>query len=466
MKRQTSRGDSAQQAVVQGKSLVGPDNSDEKVKRKGSTQSRSPSYFSSVFLVFGVAVLFVISFVVLETVADSKIDATTSSGNNHEVQSSVLSRSLNEFRTTQRVQKHPKRQQSDQRATTNGKTWLDEQEIAKKKILNAQNNSTTNAKDILSAQKHPTKHSSSKNWVPPDSCNQVMDPPSEINYQTLTDRANGTKPRIFIIGLPKAGTTSVAKFFQSGGFRTCDYMCEFPKPPHLESRGFLKQHFREGKKDIPVGVCMLDAIRKGLPPIASCGDFQVYGEMDYLRPLHPHRTCTLPQIEMLEDIHQEHPDAVFILNTRQVQNWTHSVMNWPPYAHRRRRMHTRIMQCKAGPLTERVLQKEKNNDDEWTPMSLPQAKQEELMMTWYCEHMDRIRHFAQSHPSHILLEIDIASSTTGSILSSFFGVNEAYWQNQNQNSRLLKLKYPNWNGTKQDNQTLQLLKAMEVDVQA
>ena len=99
-------------------------------------------------------------------------------------------------------------------------------------------------------------------------------------------------------------------------------------------------------------------------------------------------------------------------------------------------------------------------------MSLPQAKQEELMMTWYCEHMDRIRHFAQSHPSHILLEIDIASSTTGSILSSFFGVNEAYWQNQNQNSRLLKLKYPNWNGTKQDNQTLQLLKAMEVDVQA
>lgn len=58
---------------------------------------------------------------------------------------------------------------------------------------------------------------------------------------------------------------------------------------------------------------MKNATARGLKPLGSCGKFQAFMQMD--------RDSFFPQIELLEQIHYESPNATFLLMFRNMSDW-------------------------------------------------------------------------------------------------------------------------------------------------
>lgn len=118
------------------------------------------------------------------------------------------------------------------------------------------------------------------------------------------------------------------------------------------------------------------------------------------------KKCYFPQIQALEEFSREHPDAVFLLNMRNVEHWIHSVQQWFGLA-------KRLASCEAG----------------------PESPLPEHLKAWYCQQMLRVRQFVADHPSHTLMEIDIEDNTTGQRLQDMFGLSASYWVQHNRNKR-------------------------------
>jgi hypothetical protein len=201
----------------------------------------------------------------------------------------------------------------------------------------------------------------------------------------------GLRPKIILVGVPKSGSTSVGEFFQSAGFSTCEHIC----------------------RDY-VGACLQLAIADGKPPLATCGDYDAYGDASIIYPKKGEH-CFFAQIQALEAIHNENPSAVFVLNLRNVTHWTTSVLNWPPHSspHHPGSLSYQLAKCQAGP----------------TNSSSP------ALAAWYCEHTQRIREFVAKHSSHTLIEIDIEDAASGEKLANFFGVDPSHWKHKNKNTK-------------------------------
>jgi hypothetical protein len=55
------------------------------------------------------------------------------------------------------------------------------------------------------------------------------------------------------------------------------------------------------------------AVQNGTLPLQSCGNFQAFMQMD--------RDTFFPQVELLDEIHEENPNATFILMFRNMSDW-------------------------------------------------------------------------------------------------------------------------------------------------
>mmetsp|Transcript_31677 Transcript_31677/g.38804 ORF Transcript_31677/g.38804 Transcript_31677/m.38804 type:complete len:293 (-) Transcript_31677:46-924(-) len=187
----------------------------------------------------------------------------------------------------------------------------------------------------------------------------------------------GNLPRpIISVGFPKAGSTTLDDFFKCGGVRSC----------HHAYKG-------EDKRLHIIGTCMEEAKRKGLPLIKSCGDREAYTQLDDTTHTH----CYWPQIDALDEIHDEYPDATFILNLRPVEHWIKSLRKWRSYS-------GRLKTC-----------------------GMVEDSTDELLTELFCNQVTRARDFVAKHPSHALIEFDIEDPSTGELLSNVFGIDEKCW---------------------------------------
>lgn len=116
--------------------------------------------------------------------------------------------------------------------------------------------------------------------------------------------------------------------------------------------------------------------------------------------------CHFPQITNLEQLHEEAPNATFILNLRNLSRWATSVENWGGGG---RSLAERLARCKSGPKSPR----------------------REDLIDWHQAHIERIRSFVKEHPSHALAEIDIEDPSTGEIMAQLFGSNKKFWGHEN-----------------------------------
>jgi hypothetical protein len=125
------------------------------------------------------------------------------------------------------------------------------------------------------------------------------------------------------------------------------------------------------------------AASQGIGPVGNgCGGNHGADAMLQMDRIKPPYKCFFPQMQLLDGIHQEHPNATFILNFRPVNDWINSARKFNG-------MVFRFIQCDIPGL----------------PIGLGRKDQD--MRNWYCCHVRHIREFVALHPSHALIELDL-----------------------------------------------------------
>jgi len=202
--------------------------------------------------------------------------------------------------------------------------------------------------------------------------------------------------KIINVGFPKTGTTTLHQFLESS--------------PILNS-----SHWRCGT--LFCANCIQSSISRGLPPLATCGNFAAYIQMDFIDFFNTKNmsSCIFPQISYLKEIYEEAPTAIFILPFRNVTDWMRSTTRW-------RDMRRRMAEFCEFP--------EYN-------FTRGMANQDHEMENLYCRHVRRIRRFVAEHPRLTLLEYSINDDGVGDYLSSMipqFHLNGSKYGHENRNS--------------------------------
>ena len=205
---------------------------------------------------------------------------------------------------------------------------------------------------------------------------------------------------ILNVGMPKLGSTSLFYYFNCKGLNATHW--------NLNVTEFE-------------GLCMRDAARVNLPPLATCAPHtHAITQMDVAFPMgsaygqgrvpnafqttEKRDDCFFPQLSLLEAIHNESPNATLILTFRPMADWTKSILNW--YS-----MLERLQQCHLPNLprgTPAFL--EKNHTSEL----------EETMTRFFCSHVLHVRNFVAKYPSHNLIELDLYDPRTPILLDQLF----------------------------------------------
>ena len=199
---------------------------------------------------------------------------------------------------------------------------------------------------------------------------------------------------IFVVGLPKAGTSSIHAMFECSGIRSSHYCCCGSNRTHT--------HCNDGGKSF--AQCMGHNIKNGRPILENCGNYTVYAQMDSELG----NSIFLPQRFKLDLLHDYAPNATFILNVRPAEEWVKSVSNWFGLGGRFLNLF------KIDP---------------------KKVARYEVLKEIFNNHTQFIRDFVQVHPSHSLVEVDISHSSAGTILADSFGLIESCWGRHNENKK-------------------------------
>ncbi|EED90068.1 predicted protein [Thalassiosira pseudonana CCMP1335] len=200
--------------------------------------------------------------------------------------------------------------------------------------------------------------------------------------------SHGRLPKPFInVGMPKMGSTSLHSFFCCGNYTSSHWEC--------------------GKGKGLCADCMKRAVVKDTPPLRSCGNFDSWMQMD--------RDVFFPQIEMLNEIHNEAPNATYVLTFRDMNAWNNSLHHWIGGKNKSISFAERLTQANITGLPSG---KGSNVDD---------------LAEFFCNHVINIRNFVAEHPSHALVEIEMTDPMAGERLERIFGIKQSCWQQQNKN---------------------------------
>ena len=214
---------------------------------------------------------------------------------------------------------------------------------------------------------------------------------------------NVGKP-IIVIGMPKAGTSTIAEYFECGSVKTSHYFCA---PEEVVDY---------------CGLCIQRNIRAGMPrPLSACGDYDVFSQMDFTggsqwRTGDPDSgACYFPQCEeeAMEAISAEFPSATFILNTRSVDDWIGSVNRWGD-------LRERLGTCNISGLPPGKGARGAVGDGE--------------LKAFIAAHAQKVQQFVRLHPSHALVEVVIDDPTAGEVMERAFNIpSRKCWRRANVN---------------------------------
>eukprot|EP00978_Attheya_sp_CCMP212_P022307 scaffold66376_cov43-Attheya_sp.AAC.1 len=240
---------------------------------------------------------------------------------------------------------------------------------------------------------------------------EVVEGPKVLNVPTP----------IFVAGLPKTGTSSVAKYFKCGGHKAAHtwYTPNRPMPPHMR--------LAESEK---CGVCIKRNVDASRPPFEGCGDANIWSDCTYSSwadLIHTNKNtksskttidrpgvvptwkasgvdCYFPMVDDLEAIHASYPNATILLTTRPSMNWVKSLSKWSD-------LMERFTHCNA------------------TGFPNATATHQDFA-TFFEAHSANIRQFVKKYPSHLLVDINVESPEAPVTLEASFGVNSSLcWKN-------------------------------------
>ena len=227
---------------------------------------------------------------------------------------------------------------------------------------------------------------------------------------------------VLVVGLPKAGTTSLASYFACGGLDTSHYKCVTlaEGDDSFASTGSTMEQ--------TCGRCIRDALAMNEPPLRSCGNFEAWAQMDVAgRPLArsgevgldgagagggaSDDTCFFPQIDALDALDAEFPKATLVLNRRaSPEAWLRSVDGWND-------LRERLRDCDVGGLPAGAGAEGPEGDAE--------------LLAFVERHEANVRAFVSAHPSHELVEVTIEDPDAGRALEAAFGIPAECWGREN-----------------------------------
>ncbi|GKY98290.1 hypothetical protein MPSEU_000786600 [Mayamaea pseudoterrestris] len=239
--------------------------------------------------------------------------------------------------------------------------------------------------------------------------------------QAMTDSDSSSlvqlsqKLPVIVLGFPKSGTTSIWSYFN----------CSNVRAQHFCAYGDLQDAPPCSKATM--AECVLYNMAEGRRMFDGCGNYQVYAQIDGERPksrgwgtLYENGTRIkdvafghfLPQHFNLEVIHNDYPEATFILPLRDPADWAKSVMHW--------------FQMKRWILNEYMA-----HDSSITIPAKRAGFLDAFLQRVYVEHTQVVRDFVAKHPSHAYIEVNLTDPNAGSVMSKSFGLSDKCWGHHN-----------------------------------
>lgn len=229
-------------------------------------------------------------------------------------------------------------------------------------------------------------------------CHTPLDP----IIGAVPPQSNKKETRIINVGLPKSGSTSLHRMFSHAGRK--------------KEKTNLNLHY--------CGQCIFDQIQEQRQQyeekstakieydlLHKCGDFHVWTQIDFLH----YEKCIFPQIQYLEELYSDAPNATWLMPMRNVSNWVRSVTHY-------RNARELAEECDLLP---------------YLNITIGDAKSDDKMMELYCAHIDQIRFFVKSHPTLSYIEFRIEDPNVGSFLKEFFpSLSESRWKNFHHNREI------------------------------
>lgn len=224
-------------------------------------------------------------------------------------------------------------------------------------------------------------------------------PPSQLKAPSASQRAptsaskkHGGPAPIFVVGLPKCGTTSLQHALETAGYGAVH--CHAPRAAGLERF---------------VGQRLLRAVEEGKAPLAFLPDWvDAITQMDCWwmdwknkdgEAFEPAATALFPQILILEELDRAYPSARFILSTRDARSWLRSVDTYG---------HLREILVRA----------------ELPGLPSGQGAQDEELIAWFNGHTDRVRTYFAGREASKLLEFSLeeGDDAVAGKLEAFLGI--------------------------------------------
>jgi hypothetical protein len=140
-----------------------------------------------------------------------------------------------------------------------------------------------------------------------------------------------------------------------------------------------------------------------------------------------------PQIQLLDEIHQDKPNAVFLMMFRPVDHWIRSANSHHGMSNRWSRfdMPGLIFTEEQRELIET---KRRSKDARF-------VLSDEQLLRWWCGHVQHIREFVKEYPSHRLIELDLLNDEeTSSLVADLFEGDSSCWSHHNRNEKITAAK--------------------------
>jgi hypothetical protein len=172
-----------------------------------------------------------------------------------------------------------------------------------------------------------------------------------------------------------------------------------------------------GGKFGSTGKKIKQAIEADLLPLSSYfGSRQVYTQLDYTATLNSSQGIPMgeersvfPQIQLLDDLHAEVPNATWLLPFPNINDWLNMAQSFHNFTERWARMEMPGLILTEEQYTARPWPCPSIFDEE-TGMDVPQCLRlnDPQLKQWWCGHVHHIRQLVDNlYPSHPLLELDL-----------------------------------------------------------
>lgn len=218
---------------------------------------------------------------------------------------------------------------------------------------------------------------------------EVIDRPLANRTKNKTNMPGMPRP-IFVLSLPKSGTTSTQKFF------------------NCHKRASASHHYSrlENGELVTHGECFHRNLIAGRPIMEGCGNFEAWTDLGSVYKVRESSSnkvswsCFFPSVHALQEFRQFDGASILLLK-RDPKAWFDSLRRWD-----------------GGFLLNRMVEE--------CP-GFPNSLDEGEWYKFYENHTESVRRFARENPSLAYLEVQLESPDAGRVLAGRLGISSKCW---------------------------------------